>query len=160
MRSCKYSTTPKGGDKCTRILQKGDVHFYRKCRKLSHDSGILHLYDKISPIFRTHKNSVKNATVTQWRTTATLCMVLIWAEIIIRMYSYLGTTRDTPVTTVWVEHQNTEITSHMTTKSLRSGTRSFGKDILGFSQKEVGTHSILSGFAMELYLAKVYPEKS
>ena len=29
---------------------------------------------------------------------------------------------------------------------------------LGFSHKEVGTHSIRSGFTMELYLAKVYPE--
>ena len=29
---------------------------------------------------------------------------------------------------------------------------------MGFSHKEVGTHSILSGFAMELCLAKVYPE--
>ena len=29
---------------------------------------------------------------------------------------------------------------------------------MGFSHKEVGTHSIRPGFAMELYLAKVYPE--
>ena len=46
----------------------------------------------------------------------------------------------------------------MTTKSLRSGTLSFVEEILVFSQKEVGTHSIRSGFAMELYLEKVYPE--
>ena len=47
MKSCKYSTTPKGGDKRTRILQKGDIRFYRKCRKLSHNIGILHLADKV-----------------------------------------------------------------------------------------------------------------
>ena len=29
---------------------------------------------------------------------------------------------------------------------------------MGLSHKEVGTHSIRSGFDMELYLAKVYPE--
>ena len=46
----------------------------------------------------------------------------------------------------------------MTTNSLRAGTLSFGEERLGFSLKEVGTHSIRSGFAMELYLAKVYPE--
>ena len=46
----------------------------------------------------------------------------------------------------------------MTTKLLRAGTSSFGEERLGFSHKEVGTHSIWSGFAMELYLAKVYPE--
>ena len=27
--SCKYSTTPKGENKRTRILQKGDTHFYK-----------------------------------------------------------------------------------------------------------------------------------
>ena len=58
---------------------------------------------------------------------------------------------------VWVEFQKTTITSHMTNKYLRSGTLSFGKEILGLSHKEVGTHSICSVFAIELYLAKVYP---
>ena len=46
----------------------------------------------------------------------------------------------------------------MTTNSLRAGTLSFGEERLGLSHKEVGTQSIRSGFAMELYLAKVYPE--
>ena len=45
----------------------------------------------------------------------------------------------------------------MTTKSLRAGTLSFGEYILGFSHKEVGTHSIQSWFSMELYLFKFYP---
>ena len=45
----------------------------------------------------------------------------------------------------------------MTTNSLRAGTLSFDEERLGLSHKEVGTHSIQSGFAMELYLAKVYP---
>ena len=60
--------------------------------------------------------------------------------------------------TVWVERQKMTITSQMTKKSLRSGTLSFGEERLGFSKKEVGTHSIRSGLATELYLAKVYPE--
>ena len=51
-----------------------------------------------------------------------------------------------------------KITSQMTTNSLRAGTLYFGEEKLGFSHKEVGTHSIRSGFAMELYLDKVYPE--
>ena len=50
------------------------------------------------------------------------------------------------------------ITSQMTTNSLRSGILYFGEEILGFSHKELGTHSIRSGFSMELYLAKVYQE--
>ena len=46
----------------------------------------------------------------------------------------------------------------MTINSLREGTLYFGEKRLVFSHKEVGTHSIRSGFAMELYLAKAYPE--
>ena len=46
----------------------------------------------------------------------------------------------------------------MKTKSLRSGKLYFGAERLVFSHKEVGTHYIWSGFDMELYLAKVYPE--
>ena len=56
--------------------------------------------DKVSPTFRTQKNGVKNDTVTQWRTPTNLCLVRIWAEIIIRLNSYPGTTRDTPVNTI------------------------------------------------------------
>ena len=113
MQSCEYSTNPKGEDKRTRILQKGDIRFYRKRRELSHNSGILHLADKVSPTFHTQKNGVKNATVTQWRTTTTLCPVNIWTEIIIRLNSYLGTTSVTPVNTVWLERHKTTITSQM-----------------------------------------------
>ena len=46
----------------------------------------------------------------------------------------------------------------MATISLRSGTLSFREESLGFYHKEVGTHSLQSGFATELFLAKVYPE--
>ena len=114
--------------------------------------------DKVSPTFRTQKNWVKNSTVTQWGTTTTLCPVHIWAEIIIQLDSYLRTTSVTPVNMVWAERHKMTITSQMTTNSLRAGTLSFGEESLGFSHKEVGTHSIRSGFAMELYLDKVYPE--
>ena len=47
VRQNQFGTTRKG------ILQKGDIRFYRKRRELSHDSGILHLADKVSPTFRT-----------------------------------------------------------------------------------------------------------
>ena len=99
---------------------------------MSHDSGILHLDDKVSPTFRTQKNGVKNATMTQWWKTTTLCPVRIWAEIIIQLDSYSGKTRDTPVNTVWVELQKTTITSQMKTNSLRAVTLSFGKERLVF----------------------------
>ena len=60
--------------------------------------------------------------------------------------------------TVWVELKKRIITSQMKTNSLMAGTLYFGKERLGLSHKEVRTHSIRSGLAMEIYLAKVYPE--
>ena len=77
MRYCEYSTTPKEEDTHTHILQKGDILFYRKIRELSHDSGILHLANKVPPELRTQKTGVKKAIVTQWRTATTLCLVRI-----------------------------------------------------------------------------------
>ena len=60
--------------------------------------------------------------------------------------------------TVWVELQKTTITSQITTKSLRSGKLSFGKEILGFSHKEVGNHFLRAGFSIEIFLVNMYPE--
>ena len=64
MRSCEYYTTTKGENKCTRILQKGDIQFYRKCRELAHNSRILHIANKVAPTFLTQKYGFKNSTVT------------------------------------------------------------------------------------------------
>ena len=58
VRRNQFGTTKK------RIPQKGDMRFYRKRKEISHDSGIIHLDDKISLKFFTQKNGVKNATVT------------------------------------------------------------------------------------------------
>ena len=48
----------------------------------------------------------------------------------------------------------------MTTNALRAGTLYFDEERLGFSLKELGTHFIRSGFAMELYLAKCTQKQS
>ena len=49
VRRNQFGTTRK------RILQKGEICFYRKRRELYHDSGILHLSDKVSTKFRTQR---------------------------------------------------------------------------------------------------------
>ena len=136
-----YFTTPKGGNKKTRTLRKGDIKYYRKRRKLPHSSGHLHLAGKESPTFRTQKNGVKNATVTHWRTGEHLCPVQVCAYIVTRLDLYPGLSDDTSVNTVWVENHKTTITSQTTTKALRSVTLSFGEERLRFFHKEVGTHS-------------------
>ena len=90
---------------------KGGIHIYIKRRKIPHNSGILYLANKVPPMFHTQKNGVEIFTLTQWWMTTNLFVVRIWLEIIIQLDSYPRTTRDTLVNTVWVEHQNTTITS-------------------------------------------------
>ena len=72
--------------------------------------------------------------------------------------SYLGTSDYTPVNTLWVDNYSRTITSQMTINSLRSGTLSFREERCGFSQNELGTHCIRSGFAMEFFQERLYPE--
>ena len=96
IRSCEYSTNPKGEEKKTRILRMGDIILYRKRRKLTHNIGRIHLAYKVSPNLRTYKNGVKNATYTQWRTGKHLWPVHIWADIILRLDSYPVISDDTP----------------------------------------------------------------
>ena len=60
---CLSATKPVRHNQETHPSERGYT-FYRKCRELSHDSGILHLADKVSLKLRTQKNGVKNATVT------------------------------------------------------------------------------------------------
>ena len=158
MRSCKYSASPKGWHKQTRILRKGDIKCYRKRRKLPHSSRRLNLVDKVSLTFRTQKNGVNNATVTQWRKGKHICPVQVWADLVTRLDYYPGSSYNTHVNTVWVKNHKTTITSQIKTKSLMSGTLSFGEERLRLSHKEVGTHSLWSGFSMELFLTRVYPE--
>ena len=43
-------------------------------------------------------------------------------------------------------------------KTQRSGNLSFGEEIFWFPHKEVGNHSLWSGFYTEIFLAVVYPE--
>ena len=140
MGSDKSSTTLKGERKKTCILRKRDIKFYRKRRELPHSSGRLHLAENLSLTFRTQKNGVKNTTLNQWWTGKHICSVKVWVDIVTMLDLYPGLLDDTPVNAVWVENHMTYITSQMVTRSLRSGTLSFGEEHLVFSHNKVVSH--------------------
>ena len=102
MQAYEYSTTLEREHKQTGILWKWGITFYRKRREIPHSSKRLHLAYKLSPTFRTQKNGVRNTTVIQWRKRKHLCPVQFWAYIVTRLDSYLGSSDDNPVNTVWV----------------------------------------------------------
>ena len=83
-----------------------------------------------------------------------LCPVRQWAAVIRRIWGYPGTTEDTPVSAIWRHGRIEHITSKEMVQALQAAVVSVGEDILGIKKEEVGTHSIRSGAAMAMYLAR------
>ena len=88
MKTSEYSTTPKGETNKKRILQKGDIKFYRKQRKLTHTTSYIHLAEKVSLTFCTHLKGTNNKTVTHWWTGKNFFPVQFCVNIITRLESY------------------------------------------------------------------------
>ena len=102
------------------------------------------------------KNEDRNDIINQFRTgDPTLCPVKAWAAIIKRIRSYMTSSAQTTVNTYLQGKSMVQITSANVRVALRRAVVAIGQDKLGFGPNEVGTHSIRSGAAMAMYLAKV-----
>jgi hypothetical protein len=102
------------------------------------------------------KNDLKHNTVIHGRTDdVTLCPVLQWARLVNRIWKYPGTSPDTPVCFVWRHNRLETISSHQVLAALCAACASIGSGHLGFEPHEMGTHSLRSGAAMEMYLTGV-----
>ena len=96
--------------------------------------------------------------MTQCWTGKHLYLVQIWDDIITGLYYYPWKSDEYPINTAWVENSRTNITNQITIKTSRSGKIFIGEERLGFSHKEVVNHSLWSGFAMDIFLDRVYTE--
>eukprot|EP00957_Ditylum_brightwellii_P029349 2218653-Ditylum_brightwellii.AAC.1 len=85
----------------------------------------------------------------------TLCPVLAWAETVKRLLILPSASPTTPVNTVAQAHSTRPITATKILDDIRSTVTRMGKDRLGFTANEVGTHSNRSAAAMAMYLAQV-----
>jgi hypothetical protein len=156
MRSCEYLTV-SGSERRTKLLEVQNIRFYQNRREMPHNHPELHLADCVNITFHSQKNDERDAQVTQHRTgDAVLCPVLSWANIIRPILSYPSTSPSTPVNV----YQNSlgalcSLTSKTVLINLRSGARSLGSSHLGYSEMDIGTHSIRSAAAMAMYLAGV-----
>ena len=87
----------------------------------------------------------------------TLCPVRSWAAICSRIHEYPDATLSTPVNTYI--HPDTQkllrVTSKQVLTSIRAVVTCIGKDTLGYSATDVGTHSLRSAAAMAMYLTGV-----
>jgi hypothetical protein len=157
MRSCEYLKVPDSDKRRTKLLLLRNLRFFRARLQLLHSDPALHLADSISITFEFQKNDDRDAIITMHRTgDAVLCPVIAWSSIVHRVRSLPGTSDNSPVCTYRrADGSIGLVTSKQTLHRIRDRVTAIGKDVLGFSAFEVGTHSIRSAAAMAMYLASV-----
>lgn len=94
--------------------------------------------------------------ITQHRNKHTLCPVKNLAKLTKRISRYKGTDMNSTVNTIYQGNKLEKIKSEEALKRIREIVKIFGKEDLGFDHTEIGTHSIRSSTAMQLFLNK-YP---
>ena len=155
MRYCEYLNVPQSEKRRTEILKLRNIRFLKDGKKLPHDSPLLEYADSVSITFEFQKKDERNDTVTQiFSEDELLCPVRSWAAVVRRIWSYPGANLDTPVSAVWRNDKIEHITSKEVVVALRMAAKAVGKDKLGFEPEELGTHSVRSGAAMQMFLGE------
>ena len=155
-RSCKYLKVPRREMKSTKLLCLCNIRLFKDGRLLSTPSDDLEFADSVAVTFEMQKNKMKHETIIHGRTDdPVLCPVKQWARLVNRIWSYQGTTENTTVCTVWRHDRRDQITPCQVITSLRVACATIGSTRLGLEPDEIGTHSLRSGAAMEMYLAAV-----
>ncbi len=102
------------------------------------------------------KNDQKHkAVIHGWTDDATLWPMLKWTHILNQIWKYQSTTQNTPVCAFWCHDRLENKTSKQVLMALRAASTMIGSAGLGFKQSKIGTHSLCSGAAMEMYLAGI-----
>ncbi len=155
-RSCKYLTVPKREERRAKLLCLQNIRFFKDGHLIPAPSANLESADSIAITVKIPKNDSKFDTVIHgWTDDPVLCPVLQWAQLVNRILSYPNTTYDTPVCAVWRHGRLDKIASTQVLLALRAASKAVGSTRLSFEPNEMGTHSLYSGAAMELYLARV-----
>ena len=156
MRSCEYVKTPSSEGQKTKQIQLSDIKFYDKDRKIiKHKAKNIHKRATLVAImFRSQKNNEKYEIVCHDKSESHICSVNTLIDLVQRVWSYPGTTKETYIDTFYCKTTNKlgHVTSAMVTQELKKAVIKVGSDSLGISVKEVGTHSIRTSFAMLLHL--------
>jgi hypothetical protein len=142
--------------KRTKQLCLQNIRFFSDGRLLSTPSANLEFAESVAVTFEMQKNEQKHETIIHGRTDdPVLCPVKQWVHLVNWIWSYQGTTENTPVSTVWRYDRREQITSRQAITSLRAACATIGSARPSFEPDEIGTHSLLSSATMEMYLAGV-----
>ena len=154
MRSCEYTFVGLGERK-TRAIRPRDIVFWVGNKSIPHNSPNLHLATSISIDFGDQKSEIKDETVSQDANNESgLNPVTLFAKTIRRLRSYPNYSDEWPIHTFYDGTNFTKITSKEILHDIRCSVDCIGPDILGFTSKDVGTHSVRASLAMMMFLAK------
>jgi hypothetical protein len=155
MRSCEYSSTE--GNPKTKLLTLGDFFFYKKGKLINTNRQSV---DNVKIIFRTQKSGVKDEPAVRGKAPKNhpLCPVHIWAKIVDRVWSYKGSTDETPINTILVNDEPRLIKASTVRTTIRRAVLTLGEANLGIKASKVGTHSIRTSCATMLSLQGEHPE--
>ena len=153
MRSCEYWKV--SGDRCTKTLTLGNLHFYLCCWIVPHDDPSLALTDNVSIIFEFQKWDNRDDTITQHQSNSNvLCPVHQWATIVQWIWSYPGLFSNM-LTNTTLNRSRRWVATIMSTKLLKklwAVVTAISPDVLGFMAAEIGLHPIQSVATMVMYL--------
>jgi hypothetical protein len=134
-----------------------NIRFLKGRQEIDHNNKNLHLADAVSITFEFQKKDTHNDTVTHHRSGhKTICPVIVWSKIVQQVRSYPHSSDESTVNCFMDSNSKIhKITGVQLLKQIRLAAAALGKDILGFSPKDIGLHSARSGAAMAMYLSGI-----
>ena len=144
-RSCEYSKI-QGTYKAKTLTPRNIVFRIGNC--VLTNIRIYYIADAVSITFVSQKNDMNHNTVTQHKNASPRFFpVTLWDDIVNGVLDLPGKTVDTTVNAFW--NRGTKrvdyITSRQILKSSHWAANSLGKDVLGYTDNEIGCHSIHLG---------------
>ena len=156
-RSCEYTEVPQNEQK-TRPLRTCDIRFLVGAREIPHSSNEIFHAKTVIVGFGPQKSGFYDDEVPMDRNNdPILNPITLWAKVITRIQSYPKFDPKWPIYTYYDEKTKrfTPIKSREIQKDIKTAVATIGKDTLGFGPADVGTHSVRSSLAMQLYLQRV-----
>ena len=157
-RSCEYTLVPKKERK-TRPLRVCDIEFRSGPRIIPHDDPDIFSAKTVVLKFGPQKTGVYDDEIPMDRTTDPSISPIVWARIVTRLRSYPRFSPHWPVYTFYdpATKRFRPIRNTDVERAIKTSVIALGRDTLGFGPDDVGTHSVRSSLAMQLYLQHVQP---
>ena len=158
-RSCEYSVVPQKEQK-TRPIRVCDVFFRIGPREIPHNSPEIWNAETVVIGFGPQKSGFYQDEIPMDASTDPLLDPRkLWADTISRIQAYPNFNPQWPIYTFYnpTRKRFEQITSKEIETDIKRAVKLVGKDKLGFGPEEVGTHSVRSSLAMQLYLQRVPP---